>query len=148
MTLPGVEEFIQAAGAIFQREAFYENPIVNCVDMFGNIAQTFSSYESRHAQGEKPFERGVNSIQMLNDGKRCGYEHSVEPGATRQSSACATQPASKVRIRNRSGPLSPGAGQFPRSVTIVVVVMIMVAIVVAVMIVIVTPIPIALLILL
>jgi hypothetical protein len=31
----------------------------------------FSSYESkRTAQDAKPFSRGINSIQLLNDGKR------------------------------------------------------------------------------
>jgi hypothetical protein len=34
------------------------------------MTQVFSSYESRHAPGEKPFERGINSVQLLNDGKR------------------------------------------------------------------------------
>ena len=70
VTLLGVEEFIQDASAIFQKEAFYERPIVNRIQTFGNMAQVFSSYESRHAPGGTPFERGINSIQMLNDGKR------------------------------------------------------------------------------
>jgi hypothetical protein len=30
----------------------------------------FSTYESRHAKGEKPFARGINSIQVFNDGQR------------------------------------------------------------------------------
>jgi hypothetical protein len=30
----------------------------------------FSSYESRHSPADKPFERGINSIQLLNDGTR------------------------------------------------------------------------------
>ncbi|HXZ31267.1 MAG TPA: hypothetical protein VEH30_03230 [Terriglobales bacterium] len=70
VNLLGVDEFVQLAGNVFKSEAFYENAIVNQVQSYGNISQVFSSYESRHAPGEKPFERGVNSIQMLNDGKR------------------------------------------------------------------------------
>jgi hypothetical protein len=70
VNLLGVDDFIQLAGNVFKSEAFYENAIINQVQTFGNIAQVFSSYESRRAPGEKPFERGINSIQLLNDGKR------------------------------------------------------------------------------
>jgi len=30
----------------------------------------FSSYESRRSPAAKPFQRGINSIQLLNNGKR------------------------------------------------------------------------------
>jgi hypothetical protein len=40
------------------------------VQTFGNVSQVFSSYESRNEKGGKPFERGINSIQMFDDGKR------------------------------------------------------------------------------
>ena len=40
-------------------------------DTFGNIAQLFSTYESRRRPDDpKPFARGINSIQLMNDGKR------------------------------------------------------------------------------
>ena len=40
-------------------------------DCFGNVCQVFSTYESRRAPSdEKPFMRGINSIQLVNDGKR------------------------------------------------------------------------------
>lgn len=68
--LLGVEDFVQLASVVFKSEGFYEKAIVNRVQTFGNIAQVFSSYESRHSLSEKPFERGINSIQLLNDGKR------------------------------------------------------------------------------
>jgi hypothetical protein len=64
------EEFIRDASEIFSKEGFFENAIVNKPDVYGNVAQVFSSYESRHKAGEKPFQRGINSIQLLNDGKR------------------------------------------------------------------------------
>jgi hypothetical protein len=64
------EEFIHDASEVFSKEPFYENAIVNKADVYGNIAQVFSSYESRRKPGEKPFQRGINSIQLLNDGKR------------------------------------------------------------------------------
>ena len=66
----GVEEFIRDVGEIFVKEAFYENGIVNAPDGFGRMRQVLSSYESRHNPGEKPFQRGVNSFQLLNDGQR------------------------------------------------------------------------------
>jgi len=66
----GVDEFVRDAGAAFAKEGFYENGIVNKPDTYGGATQVLSSYESRHAPGEKPFARGVNSFQILNDGKR------------------------------------------------------------------------------
>ena len=68
--LEDVEGYVQGAGNYFKTHGFYENAIVNRVQKFGNIAQVFSSYESRNAPNEKPFARGVNSIQLFNDGTR------------------------------------------------------------------------------
>jgi hypothetical protein len=66
-----VEEYIQRAGAFFEKEGFYERQVSFRVERFGNIAHVFSTYESRHAKDDaKPFVRGINSIQMVNDGKR------------------------------------------------------------------------------
>jgi hypothetical protein len=65
-----VDEFVRDAGQVFSQEGFYENAIVNQVQTYGNMAQVFSSYESRHSRAEKPFERGINSMQLLNDGAR------------------------------------------------------------------------------
>src|SRR6184192_922551 len=66
----GVEDYAKGAGSYFLQHAFFESPIVNRVETFGNITQVFSSYESRRAAGEAPFARGINSIQLLNDGTR------------------------------------------------------------------------------
>ena len=66
----GVEDYAKGAGDYFLQHAFFESPIVNRVETFGNITQVFSSYESRRAAGEAPFARGINSIQLLNDGSR------------------------------------------------------------------------------
>ncbi len=65
-----VDEFVRDATDVFSREGFYESAIVNFPERYGNMAQVFSSYESRHAPGEKPFTRGINSVQLLNDGTR------------------------------------------------------------------------------
>jgi serine/threonine protein kinase len=65
-----VDDFVRDAKEVFSKESFYENAIVNQAQSYGNMTQVFSSYESRHAPGEKPFQRGINSIQLLNDGRR------------------------------------------------------------------------------
>lgn len=65
-----VDGYVQGAGSYFKTHAFYEGAIANRVQKFGSIAQVFSSYASRNAPGEKPFARGVNSIQLFYDGTR------------------------------------------------------------------------------
>jgi len=65
-----VDGFIHGAGDYFKTHPFYESSLVNRVQRFGNIAQVFSSYESRNAPSEKPFTRGINSIQLFYDGSR------------------------------------------------------------------------------
>jgi hypothetical protein len=65
-----VEDYVRLGGGYFLKNGFFEKPIVSRVQTFGNVAQVFSSYESRHAPGEAPFARGINSFQMAFDGKR------------------------------------------------------------------------------
>jgi hypothetical protein len=68
--LLSVDDYVRGAAGYFSKHGFYETAIVNHVERFGNIAQVFSSYESRNASGEKPFVRGINSIQLFYDGSR------------------------------------------------------------------------------
>jgi hypothetical protein len=66
-----VDEYIERASAFFEKDGFYERESARQTEMFGQIAHAFSTYESRHARGDaKPFQRGINSIQLMNDGKR------------------------------------------------------------------------------
>jgi hypothetical protein len=65
-----VDDYVNRGGAYFLKNGFFESPIHSRIETFGNIAQVFSSYESRHNPGEAPFARGINSLQLLNDGKR------------------------------------------------------------------------------
>ena len=65
-----VEDYVRLGGNYFLKNGFFEKPIVSRVQIFGNVAQVFSSYESRHAPGEAPFARGINSFQLAFDGKR------------------------------------------------------------------------------
>ena len=64
------EGYIERAGRYFKENAFYESELSRKTEQFGQEAHVFSTYESRHAAGEKPFVRGINSIQLFNDGKR------------------------------------------------------------------------------
>jgi hypothetical protein len=50
---------------------FFERELARRTDCFGNICQVFSTYESRHSPSDAmPFQRGINSIQLLRDGNR------------------------------------------------------------------------------
>ena len=66
-----VDDYAQRNGPYFEQNGFFEREVSRQVDKFGNIAHVFSTYESRHAKDDaKPFARGINSIQLMNDGKR------------------------------------------------------------------------------
>ena len=63
--------YVTASGPTLETNGFYEKEVSRQVEMFGNIAHVFSTYESRRkADDAKPFARGINSIQLMNDGKR------------------------------------------------------------------------------
>jgi hypothetical protein len=65
------EDYIKRVEPIFAKEGFYEREKARRVEIYGNIAQVFSTYESFHSLADKkPFMRGINSFQLLNDGKR------------------------------------------------------------------------------
>jgi hypothetical protein len=65
------DTYIKSSESFLEGEGFHEQELARRVDSFGNIAQVFSSYEARHAVSEpKPFLRGINSIQLFNDGNR------------------------------------------------------------------------------
>lgn len=66
-----VHESIAAAKQKGDPTSFFEREIARKLDCFGNVCQAFSTYESRRAPtDDKPFVRGINSIQMVNDGHR------------------------------------------------------------------------------
>jgi len=65
-----VEDYITRNTPAFQKMGFFEKEAARTGETFGQVAHVFSTYESRHAPGEKPFARGINSIQLYNDGAR------------------------------------------------------------------------------
>ncbi|HRV56143.1 MAG: hypothetical protein R2802_03325 [Flavobacteriaceae bacterium] len=65
------QQYIDFSGQWLVDNGFYEKEISRKTDTFGNITQVFSTYESFYSKtDEKPFMRGINSIQLLYDGKR------------------------------------------------------------------------------
>lgn len=65
------EDYIEGSGKWLVENGFFEKEINRSVHSFGNITQVFSTYESYRSEAdETPFMRGINSIQLLNDGER------------------------------------------------------------------------------
>jgi hypothetical protein len=65
-----LDGYIASRTPMFEKDSFFETEIGRRTFVFGNIAHVLSSYELSRAPGEKPFVRGVNSIQLYNDGNR------------------------------------------------------------------------------
>ena len=66
-----VEGYIARVEPLFEKNGFHEKEIARRVEQFGQIAHVWSTYESRHDLNDaEPFMRGINSIQLFNDGKR------------------------------------------------------------------------------
>lgn len=66
-----VEKFIANSIKLIRKNKikdFNEKEISRMTEVFGRIAHAFSTYESRFSESDlKPFGRGLNSIQLLND---------------------------------------------------------------------------------
>lgn len=66
-----VEDYVTRGSVLFEKESFFEKEIARRTERFGHIAHVFSTYEARRtADDAKPFQRGINSIQLMNDGNR------------------------------------------------------------------------------
>jgi hypothetical protein len=64
-------DYINTSGSWLVENGFFEKEIHRTVNTFGNMTQVFSTYESFHSETDtEPFMRGINSIQLLNDGHR------------------------------------------------------------------------------
>lgn len=65
------DDYVQHGDPYFQKNGFFEHEVARRTERWADIAQVFSTYESRHAAADpKPFERGINSFQLMNDGHR------------------------------------------------------------------------------
>jgi len=69
--LLNVEAYIERVEPLFAEKGFYEKEVARRTEQFGRIAHVWSTYESRYREDDpEPFMRGINSIQLFNDGKR------------------------------------------------------------------------------
>lgn len=65
------EAYATGIGPRLEANGFFEKEVARRTERYGGVVHIFSTYESRRtAADEKPFARGINSIQLLFDGKR------------------------------------------------------------------------------
>ncbi|HET8674491.1 MAG TPA: hypothetical protein VFO63_01790 [Blastocatellia bacterium] len=70
-TVVDVEGYITRSGNYLETNGFFEKETARRTEQYGHIAHVFSTYEARHkAEDKTPFMRGINSFQLMNDGKR------------------------------------------------------------------------------
>ena len=66
-----VDQYISIVGPRLEESGFFERELARRTERFGNIVHAFSTYDSkRTAADPQPFARGINSIQLWNDGRR------------------------------------------------------------------------------
>lgn len=64
-------EYAEQAARWMKTTPFWEREISRKIDRFGSIAHVWSTYAGFNDKDAKePFVRGINSIQLMNDGKR------------------------------------------------------------------------------
>jgi hypothetical protein len=68
--LPFTVEQYQERATPLLAQGFFEHGIHNTTESFGDIVHVFSTYESRKTKDGQPFQRGINSIQLLKDANR------------------------------------------------------------------------------
>ncbi|CAG0961053.1 hypothetical protein PHYC_00728 [Phycisphaerales bacterium] len=70
MFLPA-PDYVEANKTYFEKGGFRDTEIGRRVETFGNMVHVWSTYESRRkADDPAPYIRGINSLQLLKDGKR------------------------------------------------------------------------------
>jgi hypothetical protein len=66
-----VDQYIERVGPRLEESGFFERELARRTERYGNIVHAFSTYDSKHlASDPQPFARGINSIQLWNDGQR------------------------------------------------------------------------------
>jgi hypothetical protein len=65
-----VDDYIQNAGQSLAENGFFEVESSRVEEVFENIAHVFSTYESRRTPDGPVFMRGINTIQLMFDGRR------------------------------------------------------------------------------
>ena len=65
-----VDGYMKQAFPHMEAKGFFEQEVARRVERYGNVAQVFSTYESREKADGPVIDRGVNSFQLLFDGTR------------------------------------------------------------------------------
>ena len=65
------DEYAESVKGSLEEFGFFEKEVSHVGESFNGIVHRFSTYESRRSANDAtPFARGINSFQLLNDGKR------------------------------------------------------------------------------
>ena len=64
------QEYADTAGPDLEKYGYFEHEIGRSVQVFGHVASAMSAWEARTEANGKVIGRGVNSMQLVNDGKR------------------------------------------------------------------------------
>jgi hypothetical protein len=65
-----LKEFSEMVTGAIGKAGHVEHEYTEQVEQYGNIANVWSTYESRNTPEDPHVVRGINSIQLYNDGKR------------------------------------------------------------------------------
>ncbi|MBR9793189.1 MAG: hypothetical protein GYB58_15720 [Gammaproteobacteria bacterium] len=63
-------EFVELNKLLFKDVGFYETEIHSQTIQVGHMATVISAYESREAPDKPAYSRGINTFQLVNDGRR------------------------------------------------------------------------------
>jgi hypothetical protein len=64
------EDYITQSGKFLVETGFRERELHRVEERFGGLVHVFTTYEALREGETKPFMRGINSIQLVNDGQR------------------------------------------------------------------------------
>jgi hypothetical protein len=64
-----VNDYIASSGPLLLEKGFHEKELARKVEQFGNIAHVFTTYEAK-IEKDNVTMRGINSLQLMHDGKR------------------------------------------------------------------------------
>jgi hypothetical protein len=71
MRIQTPEDYIDTSGPLLEEHGFFEHEIARIEERFGNVVHVWSTYEARRSANDpEPFMRGINSIQLFDDGER------------------------------------------------------------------------------
>ena len=66
-----VDQYISTVGPRLEQGGFFERELARRTERYGSVVHVFSTYDSKRAASDpQPFARGINSIQLWNDGQR------------------------------------------------------------------------------